>query len=468
MVKIGLEIHRQIESHKLFCKCPSQLQESTSDIKVKRFLRAVTSETGEKDLVAEYEMAKQKYAEYEAYEDTTCLVELDESPPEPLNEEALKAVLEVALLLHCDIVDELIIMRKQVLDFSNTSGFQRTVLVARNGYVEVKGEKIRINTLCLEEDAARKIKEEKDYVVYRLDRLGIPLIEITTKPDITNAQEAKEVASYLGMILKSTGKFKAGIGTIRQDVNISVEGGARVEIKGVQDLRSMDKVVELEIMRQQQILKDKGKVREEVRNVQEDNTTLYLRPMPGAARMYVETDVPSFKITQEFLKGIKKPVLLTEKIERVEEKYHLHAEIARALVQEDYLELFEELHAKFHMPDLIAKTLVLTTKDLKSRLNLPSERLKKKDFEEVFGYVQKGLIDKDAVDHVLADKLEGRFDLKKYEKINEKDLEFYIKNIIKEKNELSDGALMGIIMKEYQGKVNGKKVMEILKKIRGD
>src|SRR3989344_1073872 len=367
-MKIGLEIHRQIESHKLFCKWPSVLREDKPEFSIKRVLRAVSSELREEDLVAKHEMEKQRYAVYEGY-DSTCLVELDESPPEHLNQEALMAVLEVAQLLHCEILDELFVMRKQVLDYSNTSGFQRTVLVARNGYVEVKGKKISINTLCLEEDAARKIMEHKDHVVYRLDRLGIPLIEITNKPEMTSALEAKEVAAYLGMVLKSTGKFKSGLGTIRQDVNVSVEGGSRVEIKGVQDLRSMDKIIEGEAQRQLQIVREKGKMKEEVRMVQEDLSTKFLRPMPGAARMYVETDVPVFKISKELLKNIKKPVLLSEKVQELEKKYQLHTEIAKELVEE-HLALFEELVLKFHHPELIAKTLVLTLRDLKSRLHL--------------------------------------------------------------------------------------------------
>ena len=149
-------------------------------------------------------------------------------------------------------------MRKQVLDYSNTSGFQRTGLLARNGYVNIKNNAIEIATICIEEDAARKISEDSNKVVYRLDRLGIPLIEIATAPDIKTPEEAREVAAHIGMILKSTGKFKGGIGTIRQDLNVSIKNGARVEIKGVQELKHIPRIIENEIKRQSEII-SKGK-----------------------------------------------------------------------------------------------------------------------------------------------------------------------------------------------------------------
>ena len=268
------------------------------------------------------------------------------------------------------------------------------------------------------------------------------------------------------MLLRSVPGIRRGIGTIRQDVNMSILNGARVELKGFQDLRNMPYVIESEIKRQLGIIKQGKKIVAEVRKVNADCSTSFLRPMPGASRLYPETDIPNIKIDKELLNRIKKTELIDEKIVRIGKQYNLHPELAKALVKEGKLDTFEVLHQKFGMPELIARTLVLSVKDLKSRLNLDSDKLKKKDFEEVFSYVQKGLINKDSVAHVLADKLQGKFNLQKYEKVDEKDLEFRIKNLVKEKKELSDSALMGIIMKEYQGKVNGKKVMETLKKIR--
>ncbi|GAF96681.1 unnamed protein product, partial [marine sediment metagenome] len=147
---------------------------------------------------------------------STCLVELDEEPPRPINQEAIGIALEISLLLKAKIIDEIQVMRKIVIDGSNVSGFQRTALIATDGYIETSLGEVRIPVICLEEEAAKKIKETKDSATYRLDRLGIPLIEIATEPDIKNPEHAKETASLLGMILRSTGKVKRGLGTIRQ------------------------------------------------------------------------------------------------------------------------------------------------------------------------------------------------------------------------------------------------------------
>lgn len=259
-LKVGLEIHQQLDTGKLFCSCPSEIRDDAPDKTIKRVLRASAGETGDVDIAARAEMEKQKYFVFEYYEDTNCLVELDEEPPHPINTVALAIVLQIARMVDADVVDEVHIMRKTVVDGSNVSGFQRTALVARNGNMDVEfddGNKSRIavDTLCLEEDAARIINKEKDFDTYRLDRLGIPLIELATGPDMHTPQQVKEVAAYIGMLLRSTGKVKRGLGTIRQDVNVSIIDGARAEIKGVQDLRLLDKVVELEVVRQMNMIR---------------------------------------------------------------------------------------------------------------------------------------------------------------------------------------------------------------------
>ena len=468
--KIGIEIHQELSGSKLFCSCSADLMEKNKVLEITREIRPSGGETGEIDIASLYEQEKKRKFVYYGYEDEYCLVDTDCEPPHQINRDALRIALEVAMLLKLQIPDELIVMRKVISNGSVISGFQRSLLVGigdEESFIKTPEGRVRIKDLYLEEDAAKIIKKEENLVYFSLSRAGIPLLEVGTHPDIKTPEHAKELAAHIGMILRSVPGVKRGIGSIRQDINMSIKGGDRVELKGFQDLRSMPKVIENEIMRQLEIKKQDKKVEKEVRMVNPDGTTNFLRPLPGAARLYPETDLPVIPVTKEFLKSIKKPVLLTERIEALEQRYSLHAEIARALIYDEHLELFEELTKKFSMPELIAKTLVLTVKDLKNRLNLPSNRLKKKDFEEVFSYVQKGLIDKDAVAHVLADKLQGTFHLQKYEKVNEKDLEFHIKNLVKEKNNLNDSALMGIIMKEYQGKVNGKKVMEILKRIRG-
>lgn len=259
--KCGVEIHQQLETHKLFCPCPSLIREDEPDLTVERKMRAVAGELGEVDQAALHEFLKDRTLLYQAYKNTTCLVELDEEPPHPLNMEALETVLQVALMLNAKIVDELQVMRKTVIDGSNTCGFQRTILVGMNGKLKTSENEMSISTICLEEDAARKISEKDNRVVYRLDRLGIPLIEIGTTPDIKNPSHAREVAEKIGLILRATGKVKRGLGTIRQDLNVSIAGGERIEVKGVQELRLIPKVVENEVRRQVMLIEVKEKLK---------------------------------------------------------------------------------------------------------------------------------------------------------------------------------------------------------------
>jgi glutamyl-tRNA(Gln) amidotransferase subunit E len=256
-LRCGIEIHQQLDTHKLFCECPSRIRDDEPHGAVRRKIRAVAGEMGDVDPAALHELLKDREFAYEYYIDSTCLVELDEEPPHELNDEALDIVLEAALLLNAKPVDEIQIMRKTVIDGSNTSGFQRTVLVATDGHIEVGGKRVSIPTICLEEDAARIISREGNITRYRLDRLGIPLIEIGTDPDITSPEEAKKVAEKIGMLLRATGRVKRGLGTIRQDVNVSIKGGRRIEIKGVQALNDIPGLVENEVSRQSALIEIK-------------------------------------------------------------------------------------------------------------------------------------------------------------------------------------------------------------------
>ena len=262
-IKVGLEIHQMLDTRgKLFCECPTTLRHDKPHLVFKRWLRVAKSELGEIDPAALFEYEKGRIYHYEAYMDSVCLVEMDEEPPHSLNREALRIALTIALMLNCRVVDEVHVMRKIVIDGSNTTGFQRTALIGFDGYVEIGEKRIPILTICLEEDAARKISEDKEKVIYRLDRLGIPLIEIATGPVISSPKEAGLVARKIGQLLRMTGRVKRGLGTIRQDLNVSVKGGARVEIKGVQELELIPKIVELEVKRQVELLR----IRDELRN----------------------------------------------------------------------------------------------------------------------------------------------------------------------------------------------------------
>jgi glutamyl-tRNA(Gln) amidotransferase subunit E len=250
--KAGLEIHQQIASHKLFCNCPSKIEDSV-DFTFERSLRPTQSELGDIDKAALAEAKKKLYFCYRASNSSTCGVEADEEPPHQANKEALRIALTIALRLNSTPLDEIQWMRKLVIDGSNTAGFQRTGLVGLGGEVD----RVGIETIALEEDAARKIEQKGKVVYYNLDRLGIPLIEISTKPTIESPAEVKRIAERIGSILRSTKKVKRGIGTIRQDLNLSIREGTRVEIKGVQNLRALQKVAEQEVQRQLQLIRTK-------------------------------------------------------------------------------------------------------------------------------------------------------------------------------------------------------------------
>ena len=259
---MGLEIHQQLDSKtKLFCRCPNSLTDKEPERKIYRRLRPTQSELGEIDRAAYEESQRNLQFVYEAYNHHTCLVEADEEPPAKLNQEAVDISIILASLMNMTVVDEFHTMRKQVIDGSNTSGFQRTGILATDGYVETEFGNVTIETLGLEEDAARRIGEEEGKIVFRLDRLGIPLAEITTSPDMHHPEQVQQVAYQLGQILRST-KVKRGLGTIRQDLNISIREGARIEVKGVQDLDLMPTIVENEVQRQLNLIEISRELKE--------------------------------------------------------------------------------------------------------------------------------------------------------------------------------------------------------------
>ncbi|HUV55058.1 MAG TPA: Glu-tRNA(Gln) amidotransferase subunit GatE [Candidatus Krumholzibacteriaceae bacterium] len=252
---VGIEIHQELATkHKLFCSCPPRLSDKEPDYTFTRKLRPSQSELGEVDPAALFEFLKGKTIIYQGDHDTNCLVEMDEEPPGQLDPEAIDTSLTFSLMTDGVPVDEVQVMRKTVVDGSNTGGFQRTSVVSLGGAVKVDGKTYHLEQVAVEEDAARKIVEEGDTITYRLDRLGIPLIEITTAPEMHTPEEAYKVAARIGAILRATGMVRRGLGTIRQDVNVSIRGGAIIEIKGVQDLNLLPTITEYEARRQVTLL----------------------------------------------------------------------------------------------------------------------------------------------------------------------------------------------------------------------
>lgn len=558
------------------------------EFQIQRKLRAAAGETGTVDIAAIHEQKKDKYFLYQGYHDKTCLVEIDEEPPHDMNSEALSIVLQVSKMINAHIVDQIQIMRKTVVDGSNTSGFQRTSLVARDGHVTLGKKKIRIPTICVEEDAARIMHTDTDFTVYRLDRLGIPLIEMATHADITSPEECRNVAEYLGMLLRSTGRVKRGLGTIRQDVNVSIKGGARAEIKGAQDLRQIKTLVEYEVIRQNTllsmmrtlrkakhhpkienissifktsncaILKNKNvmgfraegthgylgreiqpgkrlgtelseyakmsgvkgifhsdeklenygisaeeiqKVRSmldcskndsfilvaapqkqaelaltnvinriallpdkiplEVRRANDDGTSAFLRPMPGGSRMYPETDIAPIIPN---VSNIIIPKLLTEQKEDLKKEFSLSDDLAGLILKKGIL--FAEIVAKYDNiePSFLANYYVNTEKEIKRRFNIEVDIEKYAD--EILERLNNKEIPKDAVIEILVDLEKGRKINWVAFKLDEGTLEQEIKDIIDEFPKLDIKPLMGEVMKKLKGRVSGKKVMEILQKLK--
>ena len=600
-LKVGIEIHQQLDTkNKLFCYCPTiQRDVEESNFEFFRYLRSKRSEIGEIDRAAEEEVARSKKFIYKAY-DTTCLVEADEEPPRELNREALQIAIQIAKMLNMKVVDEVDVMRKIVIDGSNTTGFQRTALLAFDGFIDVNGERIGIDTLCVEEEACRRIEDRKNEVVYSLDRLGIPLVEIGTSADIKTPLQAKKVAAKLGMILRSTGKVKRGLGTIRQDVNISIRDGARVEIKGVQSLDILDKVVEYEVIRQKSLIEIREELRkreaavnrtifnlsnvfkhteskvikkakfvggillkrfegligreiqpgrrlgtefadiarmfglggifhtdelpaygiseeevdelrkttkaddrdavviaagervrvenalrriiqraeycffgvpEETRKANEDGTTSYLRPLPGAARMYPETDVPAVKVTEEML-SVETPELIEDRMKRYVKDYGLSEDLVRVIADSEYFTLFEEYADKIS-PTVAARVIHLTPADLRKD-GVDTGILNENHFRLTLNLILKGKIAKEGAEEVLKILCQNP-DTTEEEIIRVigigGDVDSFIerlveekKDFIAEKGEHAFKPLMGLVMKEFRGKVDGKIIAEKLKK----
>ena len=606
-LKMGLEVHQQLNTkEKLFCPCECNLTDKEPEFKVLRNLRPTQSELGKIDRAAFEEARRKLNFIYDAYAHETCLVEADEEPPHPLNMEALEVSLILATLLNMHVVDEFHTMRKQVIDGSNTGGFQRTGLVATEGSLETKYGDVQIDVLCLEEDAARRIGQEKGKVNFRLDRLGIPLVEITTAPSITHPEQVKEVAYNIGQVLRST-KVKRGIGTIRQDLNISIKEGARVELKGVQDLDLMSTMVENEVTRQVNLLKirdelnnrnasvddelydiapllketkskiiakaesvfaiklngfkgligmeiqpgrrfgtelagyakkmgvsglfhtdelpaygitedevntlneflglgdedafiliadEKEKainalqevqrrakialqaVPEETRKALPDGNSDYLRPLPTASRMYVETDIPSIIVSKELLEdiGANLPELPDEKKVRIIKQYNLSEDLAKQLVRRNRVDSFEKIKSESGVDSTtIASTLAYTLKELK-RDGCSVDELNNSILLEAFNLLENGKISKDALPQILENVCnEGNSPQEAAESLNlmmlsEEDVGEIIAEIVSSNKKMVEergmgamGPLMGMSMKKLKGKADGKLVNKLLR-----
>ncbi|MBO4246585.1 Glu-tRNA(Gln) amidotransferase subunit GatE [Halomicrobium sp. IBSBa] len=526
----GLEIHQQLDTAtKLFCQCPTRVREPAESTRsLTRYLHPTKSELGEIDEAALEESMVDREFEYLAY-DTTCLVEEDDEPPHRVDREAMDVALEIAQLLDMNVADQVHVMRKIVIDGSNTSGFQRSMLVANDGEISTSEGPVGIEDMLLEEESAQRVEETDAGVRFSLDRLGIPLVEIGTKPDIRSPAQARQAAEQIGMLLRSTGQVKRGLGTIRQDVNVSIADGARIELKGVQSLDDIDDLVRNEVRRQVELLDirdelnergagvgeprdvtdlfeetDSGviagaldaggvvqavplygfdglvgreiqpdrrlgtelsdhakrhgaggifhtdelpaygvtdeevdalreavdadpedavaivaddpetaqlaidaaaeraetaldRVPEETRDANDDATSRYLRPLPGAARMYPETDVPPVTPDES---EVETPELLTEKVDRYQSEFGLDAGLAEQVAYGQRWRLFEDAVDRGVDATLAAQTLESTVTELR-RDDVPVAHLTDDHFRATLELVADGELAKEGVPELL-------------------------------------------------------------------
>ncbi|NWJ21445.1 Glu-tRNA(Gln) amidotransferase subunit GatE [Marine Group I thaumarchaeote] len=613
-LKVGLEIHQQLNTNKkLFCKCrPIESDEYTE--KFSRRLRTAKSELGELDPAALFEKTKSKKISYYANSQSSCLVEKDEEPPHDLDYDAKKISLLISCMLESKIFSEIHVMRKTVIDGSNTAGFQRTMLVSQGGNLNVNGKKIGVQAICLEEDAAKLLKDEQDQRNYSLDRLGIPLVEIALEPVIAKPTEVKEIALTLGRLLRVTGMVKRGIGSIRQDVNISVMNSGVVEVKGVQQLDQLEKIIDYEAKRQygliliaeklkklsitiskedvfditevfkdceskiiQNALKLKIKIKAilvrnfsgmfgfepypgirlgkeigqlvrffgvggvfhsdelpnygindsdvdnvkkylklvdgdgfliiagedskldyaidsiinrikdatqgvpaETRGATQDGETIFLRPRPGASRMYPETDIPSISVLPEEIKLAKEniPKSWNDSIAEIQQKYSLNSQLSEQIFDSEYLELFEKIcKNKKNSPNFVASILCSSITNLQ-RKGFDAILLKPEHVIESFELLASDKIPKESLEIIFESIMSGKSEnvsiamqSTDVSSMGEDELNDILDKIIqnnmdlvKERGENALVTLMGIAMKEVRGKASGKMVNALLRK----
>jgi glutamyl-tRNA(Gln) amidotransferase subunit E len=261
--RCGLEIHQRLAtSEKLFCSCTAENLNESIEAIIERRQRAVAGEMGHVDRSTMFESKKQRSFFYNIFQKGSCLVDIDEEPPHKLNMQALQFALEISAAMHAEIPDEIQIMRKEVVDGSDPSAFQRTMLISYNGILKVSNLNIKIPSIFLEEESSGIAESNELKAIYNINRLGVPLIEIDTDSWISCPADAEIIAKQIGLLLRITTNVMRGIGSIRQDVNVSISGGTRVEIKGVQELDTMKELIENEVHRQQTLIAIKQKLLE--------------------------------------------------------------------------------------------------------------------------------------------------------------------------------------------------------------
>ena len=305
----GLEIHVQLNTNsKLFCSCPPNYQSAPNNTNI-------------------------------------CPVCLNQpgAKPYPPNQAALDNAIKVALMLGCEISNEVIYFMRKHYDYPDlSSGYQRTSVP-----VGIKGELngVRIHEIHVEEDPGQ-YKPDRGTVDF--NRSGIPLIEIVTEPDMKSPEEARNFLNELIRVLNYSGSAR-GEGTMRADVNISIEGGKRAEVKNVNSIRGAYKVLKFELIRQKNILRRGGEVQQETRAYLESQmitVPMRLKEDADDYRYIPDPDLPPLKIdpahVEEIRQNMPEPAHL--KTERFVEEYGIDKKDAKVLTSElELADAFEEV-----------------------------------------------------------------------------------------------------------------------------
>lgn len=472
-LRVGLEIHHSLQlsnNQKLFCSCPCLLKTNERpDFLLERQHIAVSGETGKIDEAALSEMSKKKKIIYEVYEDCNCLVETDDEPPHLPQKEAIEIALTISELLHCKPVDEIHVMRKTIVDGSLPSGFQRTMLIGTNGWVETSLGKVQIETVVLEEDSGRMVGKDEKTITFRLDRLGVPEIEIATGEGIISPEHARETAKVIGDVIRSAGKAMIREGSVRQDVNVSIKGGDRVEIKLIPSLSFIPLMIQKEIERQKSLIEKGKRVSREVRRFLEDGSTEFMRPLPGAFRMYPETDCFPIQ-TAPILKEVRKklPKTFSERIEDYK-RMGLSEEIAKQLIDSPFAHYFDKLVPMFKIePSIMANVFVNILKDLERREKLNPMELVEKDFCELFDFLARGKVTKESVLDILKLRLSEKISIPEcVEKLGIKtlaqdEIRKIVKNIVKKNEGSPKEKIIGFAMSQLRGKASPQTVIKIV------
>ena len=614
-LKVGLEIHQQLDTgKKLFCGCRT-VEDDEYTSKFSRKLRATKSELGKIDPAALFEDTKSKTIVYYANSNSSCLVEKDEEPPHDLDHNAKDTVLIIGSALNSKIFSEIHVMRKTVVDGSNTSGFQRTMLIAQGGHIEVDGKQVGVQSICLEEDAAKIINNKDHERFFSLDRLGVPLVEIALEPVADSPETVRKIALTLGRLLRVTKKVARGIGTIRQDVNVSIAGGGVIEVKGVQQLSQLEKIIKFEAKRQHglKILSEKLKVKnageidknndifvitdllkdcdskiikdsltnqneikviriknmrglfgfepyagirlgkeigelvrffgiggvfhsdelpnygivdsdiQKVRNrleLKQDDAfliiagrspsldfaiesiinrikdakngppaetraatpngeTVFLRPRPGASRMYPETDIPTIKITEGELEYAKSkiPKSWTDSLLEIQNKYKINSQLSEQIFDSTYFDLFEKICGDGeNSPNFVASVLCSTITNLE-RKGFDSKFLKHEDISNTFELLKNQKITKESIEIIFEQIMSGKalsvldaVEKASITQLNQDELEKILDKIIEQNYDeiKKDGmhsmsSIMGLVMKQVRGRTSGSLVNQLLK-----